>query len=175
MSEDHASKSRYGIWLPGSDELDIGHFSRLFDNKSESYKLFWFQAIIRKVNEGRTELSFDELINDMICDAWYMVTEYHLNLGPSDAIERVVKYINEKEKISPTEKKEKILAYLDNTDDKQVRFYKKKLIEKVPYRLQAPFLEGGEHFWNGGTHAVAERINQQPHLIYYFEDILTNW
>jgi len=24
----------------------------------------------------------EELIDDMIANAWYMVTEYHLNLGP---------------------------------------------------------------------------------------------
>lgn len=34
--------------LPYTDVLDIAHFSRLFDNKSECYKLFWFQAIARK-------------------------------------------------------------------------------------------------------------------------------
>src|SRR5699024_12486132 len=35
-----------------SDILDIAHFSRLFDNKSECYKLFWFQAIAEKIKEG---------------------------------------------------------------------------------------------------------------------------
>ena len=40
--------------LPYSDILDIAHFSRLFDNKSECYKLFWFQAIARKIKEGNT-------------------------------------------------------------------------------------------------------------------------
>ena len=34
---------------------------------------------------GNTVQTFDQIINHMIMDAWYMVTEYHLNLGPSDA------------------------------------------------------------------------------------------
>ena len=76
--------------LPYSGVLDIAHFSRLFDNKSECYKLFWFQAIAREIKEGHRVISFEALINEMIADAWYMVSEYHLNLGPNDALERVV-------------------------------------------------------------------------------------
>ncbi len=34
--------------LPYSDGLDIAYFPRLFDNKSECYKLFWFQVIARE-------------------------------------------------------------------------------------------------------------------------------
>ena len=30
----------------------------------------------------------------MIVNAWYMVTEYHLNLGPRDTLEKVVMYIS---------------------------------------------------------------------------------
>ena len=49
--------------LPYSGVLDIAHFSRLFDNKSECYKLFWFQAIAREIKEGHRVISFEELIN----------------------------------------------------------------------------------------------------------------
>ena len=50
---------------------------------SESYKLFWFQAIVNQVHEGETVLTYSTLINEMIADWWYMVLEYKLNLGPS--------------------------------------------------------------------------------------------
>ena len=84
------------IQLPYSEQLNIGYLSRLFDNTTNCYKFFWFQAIIRKVNNNQSQFSFDELINEMIADAWYMVTEYHLRLGPlgiTDNLEEVVKYI----------------------------------------------------------------------------------
>lgn len=45
--------------LPYSGVLDIAHFSRLFDNKSECYKLFWFQAIAREIKEGHRVISFE--------------------------------------------------------------------------------------------------------------------
>ena len=52
--------------LPYSDTLNIAHFSRLFDNKSECYKLFWFQAIARKIKEGYRTITFETLIDEMI-------------------------------------------------------------------------------------------------------------
>ena len=42
--------------LPESEHLDIQHFSRLFDNMSESYKLFWFQAIVEQVLNGKDKM-----------------------------------------------------------------------------------------------------------------------
>ena len=35
--------------LPKSEQLNIASLSRLFDNKAECYKLFWFQAILNHV------------------------------------------------------------------------------------------------------------------------------
>ena len=107
---------------------------RIFDNKSECYKLFWFQAIMFGVKEGRTEFVYDELIDEMIADAWYMVTEYHLNLGPNDTLEKAVNRVSEISGMLPAEKKEKVLEYLNGCDDREVRDYKKKLTHDVPYR-----------------------------------------
>ena len=92
--------------LPYSDVLNIAHFSRLFDNKSECCKLFWFQAIARKMKEGHKTISFEILIDEMIADAWYMVSEYHLNLGPNDALERVVHRLSATSHMKSSEKKE---------------------------------------------------------------------
>ena len=80
--------------LPKSEQLNIASLSRLFDNKSECYKLFWFQAILHHVCKGQQEIRFEDLIDHMIASAWYMVTEYHLNLGPRDKLEEAVNYIS---------------------------------------------------------------------------------
>ena len=127
--------------LPHSDILDIAHFSRLFDNKSECYKLFWFQAIARKIKEGQKTITFKSLIDEMIADAWYMVLEYRLNLGPNDALERVVHRLGEISNMKSCEKKEVVLEYLEACNDKEVIAMKRTLSQNVPYRLQAPFME----------------------------------
>lgn len=157
--------------LPYSEIINIAQLGRVFDNMSESYKLFWFKAIITKLLEEKTQISYDELINEMISDAWYMVTEYHLNLGPKDNLDILVKYIYENTNMKPSENKNVILDYLMNCTDKEVKRLKDILIKNVPYRLQSPFMpEMRDELWyKGGNNSVIERINQQKKLMYYFD------
>ena len=155
--------------LPYSEDLEIQYLSRLFDNTSECYKFFWFQAIVAKILEGKTEISYGELLDEMIADAWYMVTEYHLNLGPKDNLEALVKHISQISGMKTSEKKNIILDYLRNCEDKEVIRMKRILINQVPYRLQAPFihsLKGKD--WNIPSGRLIERINQERRLLYYF-------
>lgn len=163
--------------LPYSDELNIGYLSRLFDNTSNCYKFFWFQAILRKLDGNRCRFTYDELINEMIADAWYMVTEYHLRLGPlgvTDNLEEVVKYIYERYGFISSEKREKILEFLQSTDDKKISKYKADLTLNVPYRLQVPFydeIEIGKSLWSGSKQTLTDEINRQRRLMYYFARI----
>ena len=157
--------------LPYSDELNIEYLGRLFDNTSECYKFFWFKAIVTKVTEEhKIEMSYEELVDEMIADAWYMVTEYHLNLGPSDTLENLVKYIKAQyPNLKSCEEKPVILDFLKNTDDREIIGMKRKLTYNVPYRLQAPFmdaLKGSE--WNTSESNLIEKINREKRLMYYF-------
>ena len=156
--------------LPYSEELNIEYLGRLFDNTSECYKFFWFKAIVDRVVSGQNEFEYEELVDNMIADAWYMVTEYHLNLGPADALEEVVLLIKAKNpELKPCEKKDGILKLLRETDDKDIIKVKRRLTYNVPYRLQAPFLpmmKGKD--WNASESQLIERINSQKHLMYYF-------
>ena len=160
--------------LPYSEELNIGHLSRLFENTTNCYKFFWFQAILRKIDGVHCRFTFDELINEMIADAWYMVTEYHLRLGPlgiTDNLEEVVKYIYENYGIIPSEKREKLLEFLQKTEDKRISKYKSDLTLNVPYRLQVPFYDEiniERNMWNGSKQNLTNEINRQKRLIYYF-------
>ena len=158
--------------LPHSDQLNIPALTRLFDNKAECYKLFWFQALLGKVCAGKTEVCFEDLIDEMIADAWYMVTEYHLNLGPRDTLEKIVNHIYTATGIQPSVKKQDILSWLKQCKDPVVIKGKQMLTQEVPYRLQAPFFEGfRKEIWNCGAKERAFHINQQSRLMYYFDVI----
>ena len=160
--------------LPISEKLNIGYLSRLFDNTSNCYKFFWFQAILRKLNRDNNRFSFDELVNEMIADAWYMVTEYHLRLGPigvTDNLEEVVKYIGVIHPFPSSEKRDKIIEFLKICDDKRVLKYKQALILNVPYRLQVPFYDEisiDKKMWSGSKEILSYEINRQNRLMYYF-------
>lgn len=159
---------------PCSDELNIGYLSRLFDDTTNCYKFFWFLAILRKVDATHQRFTFNELIDEMICDAWYMVTEFHLRLGPmnsKDNLEEVVKYIHDIYGFRSSEKKNKLLEFLQKTDDKKIREFKSLLTQNVPFRLQSPFYDEitiARPLWNGSKDVLAKIINNQKQLIYYF-------
>lgn len=156
--------------LPESDSLEIQYLSRIFDNTSECYKFFWFQAIVTKVLEGKKYITYEELIDEMIADAWYMVVEYHLNLGPRDTLENLVHYLQQISQIKSSEKKDNILAYLRACKDKDVLRQKRILTKNVPYRIQAPFMnavKGKE--WNVSEGELIAKINRERRLMYYFE------
>lgn len=156
--------------LPYSEELNIEYLGRLFDNTSECYKFFWFKAIVSKVTEGKQELSYEELVNEMITDAWYMVTEYHLNLGPKDTLEGVVNLIKEKyPDLKSCEKKSVILDLLRTTENRDIISKKRTLTYNVPYRLQSPFMSSMKgDAWKASESNLIEKINQEQRLMYYF-------
>ena len=155
--------------IPYSEKLNTASLARLFDNKSESYKLFWFKAILHEVGLGRTTISFRELIERMIVDAWYMVSEYKLNLGPADNLEKTVLYIAEKENFLPTEKEDVILSCLHSSDDRELRRLMTVLAQNVPYRLQAPLIQAPDSKMWYRTSAISDYINSQEGVMYLIE------
>lgn len=159
--------------LPSSEALNTGYLARLFDNTSECYKLFWFKAIVTAVGNGKKVLTYEELIDKMIADAWYMVTEYHLNLGPKDTLQAAIGLMNVKNpELKSSEKETVIIDYLSESKDREINSKKRTLTYNVPYRLQAPFLADIKgKAWDIPASDLASRINQGESLIYYFEAI----
>ena len=157
--------------LPYSDNLNIGFLSRVLDRKriTNCYKYFWMLAILDEVSLEKTSFTYNQLLNGMIKNAWYMVTEFNLTLGPcnvTDNLEEVVKYIASEYNIPATAKERDILNFLENNDDKTIIKYKRDLTRNVPYRLQSPFYSDIKDL---GENKIND-INQQKHLLYYFKE-----
>ena len=61
--------------------LDIEGFSRMMKDPSYSYKFYWLEAIVQLISENKTKASYDEIIDEMIANAWYSVIEFHIHLS----------------------------------------------------------------------------------------------
>lgn len=61
--------------------LDIEGFSRMMKDPSYCYKFYWLEAIVSLISEDKTGATYDEIINEMIANAWYPVLEYHIHLS----------------------------------------------------------------------------------------------
>lgn len=59
--------------------------------------------------EGKDRITYEELVDEMIADAWYMVIEYHLNLDPRDTLESLVLYLQKISQFKSSEKKKILL------------------------------------------------------------------
>lgn len=163
--------------IPYDENLKIEYLSRVFDRTriSNCYKYFWFIAILGKITPDKTSFTYDELITEMIADAWYMVAEYHLRLGPNnttDNLEEAVKYVFSElnqERIPSTEKREILVEYLTHLTDRKYLGYKDILTYNVPYCLQSPFYDtSSDRLLKNPSKNVIDRINMQDRLMYYF-------
>lgn len=66
----------------------------------------------------------------MIADSWYMVSEYRLNLGPADTLEALVCYAYSISGLKPSEKREQIISFLSQSEDKEL-LRMKRFLEKA--------------------------------------------
>ncbi len=159
--------------LPPTDDLPVHLLAAIFKDKNQSYKLFWFQAILDFVCQGEMVITYEQLIHQMVAEAWYMVMEYRLNLGPADALEILINQVRDSSGLLPTAKKDEIIHYLSTSDDANIKKAKQKLILNVPYRLQAPFLgKMSESEWRDYNY-IETKASQDTRLLYYYE-LLSN-
>ena len=61
--------------------LDISGFSQMMKDPSYCYKFYWLEAIVNIISEGTQDTTFDAIIDEMICNAWYSVREFHIHLS----------------------------------------------------------------------------------------------
>ncbi len=67
------------------NKLDIEGFSQMMKDPSYCYKFYWLEAVVHIISEGKTDTTFDEIIDEMIVNAWYSVREFHIHLSGMQA------------------------------------------------------------------------------------------
>ena len=133
-----------------NNELALSKFIHIFDNKVTCYKFYWFESILILIAENPDKLvfSFEQLINEMIANAWYTIREYHLHMGTiygtttrRNAIETVVNDLatltNLKNDASRREIKYELLR---NRDNAILKKDKADLSMEVPFHFLSSFL-----------------------------------
>lgn len=129
------------------NNLDTDKFARMFNNKAQSYKFYWFEAILNLVIVTEMDLTFDEIINEMICEAWHTVTHYHLRLGPTvngnaeNFLEHAINTLNALVPgVSQNPSKEELKEAIKQCE-KELKRDKVRLTDYVPYKLLSPFFD----------------------------------
>lgn len=129
------------------NSLDMDKFARMFNNKAQSYKFYWFEAILNLTKATEEDITFEEVIDEMICEAWHTVTHYHLRLGPTingnaeNFLEHAINTLNSMVKdLSQNPSKEELKAAI-KLCEKELKRDKARLTDYVPYKLLYPFFD----------------------------------
>ena len=127
------------------NKLDIEGFSRMMKDPAYCYKFYWLEAIVQLISENRTEATYDEIINEMIANAWYSVLEFHIHLsgiwgdgGIRDNLERAVKKLHELSDLPANASKIEIKNAIADFDA-ELHAEKQALTNNVPYKALSGF------------------------------------
>jgi Uncharacterized protein conserved in bacteria len=157
--------------------LDLQSFSHVLDNNDQGYKFFWFQAVLQLMTEQKRIISFEEIIDNMLANAWYMVTTYHLWLGPRrcsieamNKIELAVDKLNQVCSLPADASRQQIIDAIHDNDS-ILKEEKMILTKNVPYRFLSPFLDAhASPVWNNQAKMMElyNTLNQVKVLPYTF-------
>lgn len=131
------------------NSLDIEGFSLMMKDPSYCYKFYWLEAIVKLISRNKTEATYDEIINEMIVNAWESVVEYHIHLSGfygdkiRDNLEKVINRLKELSDLSSKASDVEILNVIKRYD-KEIHEEKMYLTQNVPYKALSGFANKGE-------------------------------
>lgn len=167
------------------NNLDTDKFARMFNNKAQSYKFYWFEAILNLTKDTDEDLTFEEIIDEMICEAWHTVTHYHLRLGPTvngnaeNFLEHAINTLNGIVSDIPQNPSREELKIAISSCEKELKRDKIRLTDYVPYKLLYPFfdtdgMEEGLFYIKNDKHrrliAYMEKLSGNENLFYTILD-----
>jgi len=130
--------------LPPSDKVDVSVLSLIFDKTTNSYKYLFFLALLDILKRRRFDIlspiSFEEIIVEMLANAWYPHNYFKLSFGTQDQITSKLDSLN----LVITEP---ILQFRDTDKQLLIKTIKEQNLDDiitfisryVPFRLIRPF------------------------------------
>ncbi|QTE67658.1 HNH endonuclease [Clostridiales bacterium] len=155
------------------NKLDIRSFMLMLKDPSYCYKFYWLEAIVNLISSGVTETTFNDIIDEMICNAWYSVREFHIHLSGlgqngevRDGLERAVLVLSSLSNLNANASKVEIKNAIREYDD-ALKHAKEQLTNMVPYRAMAGF------FANAGIIVPWDSVIRMKETISSFNEQVT--
>ncbi len=179
MAEYHNAKTDYILKIDGAYEntLDVEGFAQMMKDPSYCYKFYWLEAIVNLIAQDVAETTFDEIIDEMIANAWYSVREFHIHLSGMqadgkvrDGLERAILRLTELSDLPANASKVEIKNAIRKYNN-ELKKEKEQLTHMVPYRALAGFfVKSGEKAAWSSVRRMTEyihRINQTVTILPY--------
>ncbi len=179
MDEIDKTKTPYDLKIDGRyyNALDIEGFSHMMKDPSYCYKFYWLEALVHLISEGIYETTFDDVINEMICSAWYSVREFHIHLSGlqsdgqvRDGLERTILRLSKLSDLPANASRVEILNAIREYDP-ELKPSKEQLTNMVPYRALAGFFgkDISSEDWGSVRRMTSyiEKFNKETSLLPY--------
>lgn len=123
----------------------------MMNSPSYCYKFYWLESIVQLISADKVAVTYDEVINKMISNAWYPVLEYHIHLSGiygdvamKDNLEKAVLTLHELSLLENNAFEVEIINKLNElSEDKDLKKYKNELTKNVPYKSLSGFVNKG--------------------------------
>lgn len=128
--------------LPLSGLLPIESLSACFQNTTNSYKFYWFIAILDYIRTHRTHvIPVDDLKSNMIASIWYPTVYFNLSFGKQDRLSLAAIILKDAIKAEFSANQEEIVNKIAELRKTSREFNKEfnELGRYVPYRFLEPF------------------------------------
>ena len=130
--------------LPQSKNLPINYLSSVFNNTTNSYKFYWFIAILECVRESSEMLiPMSKILAKMISTVWYPVNYFKISFGKLDRLGNIALDVKSESSLAPDSKRYKVVdvvrIILSETSNTTLRQNLNSLMRFVPYRFLRPW------------------------------------
>lgn len=121
---------------------DCHTLAHVYDNTTATYKYYWLISILDIiVKEGKTCISFWEIIAGMISESWYPIHFFRISFGKSDSIFQQSMALKDILKISnDTDKASIKQLILSNLNEREIKKCVNIFTLNVPYRFLHPWI-----------------------------------
>jgi len=131
--------------LPHSNQLPIFALAASFDEVTNSYKFYWFLAILDHIKESQTRtIPVTTLLAHMVARAWFPTNYFRLSFGKQDQLSNVATLLRESSGLpidsSYSQVFDEALKHMQDKDDAGKSIY--KIARFVPYRFLRTFFSG---------------------------------
>ncbi|MBP7042333.1 MAG: HNH endonuclease [Chloroflexi bacterium] len=128
--------------LPPSPRLPVEHLSGSFNNVTNSYKFYWFLALLDHFKETQSPLiPVNYLLARMVAGVWYPANYFRLSFGKQDRLSQIALAIKAEINLPTDTPKQKIikatLDYMGNGTPLAREIV--SLGDYVPFRFLRPF------------------------------------
>jgi len=130
------------VILPQSNNLPVEYLAASFDKVTNSYKFYWFLAILEHIRESQSrKVPINNLLARMVASVWYPTNYFRLSFGKQDRLAQLAVRVGEYTGLSMDRTRQEVIRAIEVNLASDSSFARdiKSLGQYVPFRFLRPF------------------------------------